>query len=66
MLAYLKSGLLRPRTEKGKGGEMPAEEMAAALAFLLQKLEAMRKAVEASQIYPVFREFFKKEGAKAA
>lgn len=27
---------------------------------------AMRKAVEASQIYPVFREFFKKEGAKAA
>ena len=27
---------------------------------------AMRKAVQASQIYPVFREFFKKEGAKAA
>jgi uncharacterized protein len=27
---------------------------------------AMRKAVEASQIYPVFRDLFKKEGAKAA
>ena len=32
-LAYLKSRLLLPRTEKGKGGEMPAEEMAAALKF---------------------------------
>ena len=29
-LAYLKSRLLLPRTEKGKGDEMPAEEMAAA------------------------------------
>lgn len=27
---------------------------------------AMRKAVEASQIYPVFRDLFKKEGARAA
>jgi uncharacterized sporulation protein YeaH/YhbH (DUF444 family) len=27
---------------------------------------AMRKAVDASQIYPVFRDLFKKEGAKAA
>ncbi len=27
---------------------------------------AMRKAVEASQIYPVFRDLFKKQGAKAA
>ena len=27
---------------------------------------AMRKAVEASQIYPVFRDLFKKEGAAAA
>ena len=43
-LAYLKSRLLLPRTEKGKGDEPPAEEMAAALAFRLQKLEAMRKA----------------------
>ena len=46
-LAYLKSRLLLPRTEKGKGEEPPAEEMAAALAFRLQKLEAMRRAVEA-------------------
>jgi hypothetical protein len=27
---------------------------------------AMRKATEASMIYPVFRDLFKKEGAKAA
>jgi len=45
-LAYLKSRLLLPRTDKGKAEEPPAEEMAAALAFRLQKLEAMRKAVE--------------------
>ena len=51
-LAYLKSRLLLPRTEKGKGDEMPAEEMAAALAFRLQKLEAMRKAVEAITARP--------------
>lgn len=46
-LAYLKSRLLLPRTEKGKAEEPPAEEMAAALAFRLQKLEAMRRSVEA-------------------
>jgi segregation and condensation protein A len=51
-LAYLKSRLLLPRTDKGKGDEPPAEEMAAALAFRLQKLEAMRKAVEAIQARP--------------
>jgi segregation and condensation protein A len=51
-LAYLKSRLLLPRTEKGKGDEPPAEEMAAALAFRLQKLEAMRKAVEAITARP--------------
>ena len=45
-LAYLKSRLLLPRAEKGKDDEPPAEEMAAALAFRLQKLEAMRKAAE--------------------
>jgi uncharacterized sporulation protein YeaH/YhbH (DUF444 family) len=32
----------------------------------LHKHFAMRKATEASQIYPVFRDLFKKEGAKAA
>ena len=51
-LAYLKSRLLLPRTEKGKGEEPPAEEMAAALAFRLQKLEAMRKASEALMARP--------------
>ena len=51
-LAYLKSRLLLPRTDKGKGDEVPAEEMAAALAFRLQKLEAMRKAVEAITARP--------------
>lgn len=51
-LAYLKSRLLLPRTDKGKGDEPPAEEMAAALAFRLQKLEAMREAVEAIQARP--------------
>ncbi|MEG1453011.1 segregation and condensation protein A [Brevundimonas sp.] len=44
-LAYLKSRLLIPRNEKDKGEELPAEQMAAALAFRLQKLEAMRTAV---------------------
>ena len=34
-LAYLKSRLLLPRTDKGKAEEPPAEEMAAALAFRL-------------------------------
>jgi len=51
-LAYLKSRLLLPRTEKGKGDEPPAEDMAAILAFRLQKLDAMRKAVEAIQARP--------------
>ena len=46
-LAYLKSRLLLPRTEKGKAEVPPAEEMAAALAYRLQKLEAMRRSVEA-------------------
>jgi segregation and condensation protein A len=51
-LAYLKSRLLLPRSEKGRGDEPPAEEMAAALAFRLQKLEAIRKAVETLQSRP--------------
>ena len=46
-LAYLKSRLLIPRNDKDKGEEPPAEQMAAALAFRLQKLEAMRGAVDA-------------------
>ena len=51
-LAYLKSRLLLPRTGKEKAEEPPAEQMAAALAFRLQKLEAMRKAVEAITARP--------------
>jgi segregation and condensation protein A len=50
-LAYLKSRLLLPRAEK-KDDEPPAEELAAALAFRLQKLQAMRTAVEALQARP--------------
>jgi segregation and condensation protein A len=45
-LAYLKSRLLLPRPERKQGDEPPAEDMAAALAFRLKKLEAMRKASE--------------------
>jgi segregation and condensation protein A len=45
-LAYLKSRLLLPKPERKQGDEPPAEEMAAALAFRLMKLEAMRKAVD--------------------
>ena len=45
-LAYLKSRLLLPKPERPSDKGMPAEEMAAALAFRLMKLEAMRKAVE--------------------
>jgi Uncharacterized conserved protein len=51
-LAYLKSRLLLPRNEAGKGEDPPAEELAAALAFRLQKLEAMRKAGEALLALP--------------
>ena len=53
--ADLKSRLLLPGTDKGKGDEPPAEELAAALAFRLQKLEAMRKAVEAITARPQLR-----------
>ncbi|MDI1279895.1 ScpA family protein [Brevundimonas sp.] len=52
-LAYLKSRLLLPRTEKARGEDMPAEQMAAALAFRLQKLEAMRRSVEALNRRPL-------------
>jgi len=50
-LAYLKSRLLLPKPET-KGSEPPAEEMAAALAFRLAKLDAMRRAVEAMNALP--------------
>lgn len=46
-LAYLKSRLLLPKPERKNGDEPPPEELAAALAFRLKKLEAMRQAVAA-------------------
>ena len=46
-LAYLKSRLLLPKTERKASNEPAPEELAQALAFRLQKLEAMRKAVDA-------------------
>jgi segregation and condensation protein A len=51
-LAYLKSRLLLPRPDKGRGDEPPAEEIAATLAFRLAKLDAMRKAGEALNLRP--------------
>jgi len=51
-LAYLKSRLMLPKPERKDADEPPAEEVAAALAFRLAKLDAMRKAVEALQNRP--------------
>jgi segregation and condensation protein A len=51
-LAYLKSRLLLPRADQTAKDEPPAEQMAAALAFRLRKLEAMRQAVEAITARP--------------
>ena len=51
-LAYLKSRLLLPKPEKKAPDEAPAEEIAAALAFRLAKLDSMRKASEALQGRP--------------
>lgn len=50
-LAYLKSKMLLPAAED-HGDEPTADEMAARLAFQLQRLEAMRKAVEDLQGLP--------------
>ena len=50
-LAFLKSKLLLPVTEQD-GDEPTADEMASILAFQLQRLEAMRNAVEALQARP--------------
>jgi segregation and condensation protein A len=50
-LAYLKSRLLLPKTETA-GEEPAAADMAAALAFRLAKLDAMKRAVEALKLQP--------------
>ena len=51
-LAYLKSRLLLPKPQRKDAEEPPAEEMAAALAFRLAKLDAIRRAVEALKARP--------------
>ncbi len=57
-LAYLKTKLLLPVTDE-EGDEPTADEMAARLAFQLQRLEAMRNSVEALLARPQFGiEFF--------
>ncbi len=45
-LAYLKSRLLLPKPEKKGADEAPAEEIAAALAYRLAKLDMIRRAAE--------------------
>jgi segregation and condensation protein A len=51
-LAYLKSRLLLPKPEKKALEEAPAEEIAAALAYRLAKLDMMRQAAEALRERP--------------
>lgn len=68
-LAYLKSKMLLPAADD-KEGEPSADEMAARLAFQLQRLEAMRKAVDELQNLPQLGyEFFTRgapEGVRVA
>jgi len=51
-LAYLKSRLLLPKPEKALPDEAPAEEVAAALAYRLAKLDMIRQAAEALRQAP--------------
>ena len=61
-LAYLKSKLLIPQPV-GADGEPTADEMAARLAFQLQRLEAMRKAAESLLNLPRYGVDFFTRGA---
>lgn len=61
-LAFLKSKMLLPVVESD-GDEPTADEMAARLAFQLQRLEAMRKVVEDLQALPQKGEDFFTRGA---
>ncbi|MEM9169012.1 MAG: ScpA family protein [Pseudomonadota bacterium] len=61
-LAYLKSKLLLP-TPAQDGDEPAADEMAARLAFQLQRLEAMRKAAETLGAAPQYGREFLPRGA---
>ena len=54
-LAFLKSRLLLPKPERPAAEELPAEEVAAQLAFRLAKLDAMRTAAETLQTGPILR-----------
>lgn len=51
-LTFLKSRLLLPKPERAAAEEPPAHELAAALAFRLAKLDAMRQAVDALKTRP--------------
>lgn len=51
-LAYLKSRLILPKADKADGDEPAAEEVAAALAFRLARLDAIRKAAEGVMARP--------------
>lgn len=61
-LTYLKSKLLIPAPTDASG-EPTADEMAARLAFQLQRLEAMRKAADSIFNMPQFRVHFFSRGA---
>jgi segregation and condensation protein A len=61
-LTYLKSKLLIPQPA-GADGEPTADEMAARLAFQLQRLEAMRKAAESLMNLPQYGVDFFSRGA---
>ncbi|MEO0883618.1 MAG: ScpA family protein [Pseudomonadota bacterium] len=52
-LAYLKSRLLLPKTEKQEDSDESAEDMADRLAFRLKRLDAMREAADALQNGPL-------------
>ena len=54
-LAYLKSRLLLPKPERPDEEELPAEEIAAQLAFRLAKLDAMRGAAESLRTRPILK-----------
>jgi segregation and condensation protein A len=51
-LTYLKSRLLLPKPERRTAEELPAEDLAASLAFRLAKLDAMRQAIEVLKARP--------------
>jgi segregation and condensation protein A len=54
-LAFLKSRLLLPRAERPAGEEVPAEAVAAQLAFRIAKLDAMRRAAAALGSRPILK-----------